>query len=92
MLSVVRELAANTSITILYVTHYAEEIQPLFQHSLLLKRGRVYAKGKTEALFQDETLSGFLEYPLHCYPEHEGYRMEAQVSSDICGLFHKQEV
>ena len=92
MLSVVRELAANTSITILYVTHYAEEIQPLFQHSQLLKRGRDYAKGKTEALFQDETLSGFLEYPLHCYPEHEGYRMEAQVSSDICGLFHKQEV
>lgn len=39
MLSVVRELAANTGITILYVTHYAEEIQPLFQRSHVVETG-----------------------------------------------------
>lgn len=92
MLSVVRELAANTDITMLYVTHYAEEIQPLFQHSMLLKKGRVYAKGLTEDLFQDERLTGFLEYPVHCSREGGGYQIEAHVPSNICQLLNSQEV
>lgn len=92
MLSVVRELAANTGITMLYVTHYAEEIQPLFQHTMLLKKGRVYAKGVTEELFQDERLSGFLEYPVHCTREGGGYQIQANVTSNICQLLHGQEV
>ena len=92
MLSVVRELAANTGITMLYVTHYAEEIQPLFQHSMLLKKGRVYAKGLTEDLFQDERLTGFLEYPVHCSREGGGYQIEAHVPSNICQLLNSQEV
>ena len=92
MLSVVRELAANTGITMLYVTHYAEEIQPLFQHSMLLKKGRVYAKGLTEDLFQDERLTGFLEYPVHCSREGGGYQIEAHVTSNICQMLNSQEV
>lgn len=91
MLSVVRELAANTPITMIYVTHYAEEIQPLFQRSLLLKRGRIYAKGKTEELFQDETLSGFLEYPVQCSQEQGRYQIRTSVASEICTLWHGKE-
>lgn len=92
MVRTVEELGRNTPITILYVTHYAEEIQPLFQHTLLLKNGRVYAKGKTEELFTDEKLSGFLEHPVHCVREHNGYRLETSVTSDICSLLQYGEV
>lgn len=92
MLSIVRELAKKTSVTILYVTHYAEEIQPLFQHSLLLKKGRIYAKGRTEDLFTDKKLSGFLDYPVCCRKEKMGYQIDAEVSSDICSLLRSEEV
>lgn len=88
MLSMVRELAEKTEITMIYVTHDAEEIQPLFQRSLLLKRGRVYAKGRTEDLFQKESLSGFLEYPVQCYRDKNGYHIQAQVVSNICELIN----
>lgn len=59
VLGMVQELAANTDITVIYVTHYTEEILDIFQHTLLLKNGRVYAQGRTEELFTQERLSRF---------------------------------
>lgn len=91
MFSVVRELAMNTAITMLYVTHYAEEIQPLFQHSMLLRRGRVYAKGKTDALFQDKPLSEFLEHPVSCNNLNGHYEIHTTVRSEICQLWNEKE-
>lgn len=63
MLSLVRTLSQNPDITIIYVTHYTEEILDIFDQCLLLKNGRVYAKGKTTELFQEETVSEFLDAP-----------------------------
>lgn len=63
MLQIVRQLSEQ-GITIIYVTHYTEEILELFDHCLLLKNGRVYQQGLTEKLFTEENLSDFLECPV----------------------------
>lgn len=73
MLERVVQMAANPSITIIYVTHYPEEILPLFEKCLLMKKGTIYRTGLTEALFNDETLSGFIEAPVKVAYEQEKY-------------------
>ncbi len=52
--------------TIIYVTHHVEEILPVFQNTLLLKKGEVFAKGKTKDMLESETLSAFFEMPVEC--------------------------
>ena len=56
----VERLAAETDMTIIYVTHYIEEILPEFDKALLLKSGRIYKTGPTAELFNSEVISGFL--------------------------------
>lgn len=60
MLSLVKRLSCNPEITIIYVTHYTEEILDIFDKCLLLKNGQVYAIGNTQALFQEGVISDFL--------------------------------
>ncbi|MFJ5963478.1 ABC transporter ATP-binding protein [Bacillus sp. NPDC093026] len=45
--------------TLLYTTHHAEEILPIFQHTLLLQEGTVFAKGDTKQILTSEMLSSF---------------------------------
>lgn len=48
----------------LLVTHHIEEILPIFTHVLLIRRGQVFAKGKTKDVLCSETLSDFFETPV----------------------------
>ncbi|NGZ75649.1 ABC transporter ATP-binding protein [Saccharibacillus alkalitolerans] len=50
--------------TLLLVTHHIEEISPLFSHSLLIRRGRVFAQGRSEEILSSERLSDFFELPV----------------------------
>jgi iron complex transport system ATP-binding protein len=50
--------------TILYVTHHVEEILPVFNKTLLLKAGQVFAAGKTEEMISSETLTQFFDLPV----------------------------
>lgn len=75
LLDITRTLAAETGITLLYVTHTAEEILPLFSRALLLKSGRIFAKGATEDLFNSETLSRFFGQPVACQRGSIGYAL-----------------
>ncbi|MDW7651374.1 MAG: ABC transporter ATP-binding protein [Bacillota bacterium] len=50
--------------TILYVTHRIEEILPVFTHTLLLRRGEIYAQGKTDDVLNKANLAGFFETPI----------------------------
>ena len=59
-----KEMAGSKNTTIIYVTHYAEEITSVFDNCLLLKNGRVFAQGKTQTLFQNELLSQLLDHPV----------------------------
>lgn len=82
MLQLVKDLAEHTSVTIIYVTHYPEEILELFDHCLLLRHGRIFKIGPTEELMSSETLSSFLEKPIHV----EKYKGKLQVATTPDGL------
>lgn len=47
--------------SIIYVTHYVEEILPVFRHTLLLKKGEVFSSGLTSDMISERTLSDFFE-------------------------------
>lgn len=71
-----REYLFNTleslspQVTLIYVTHYTDEISPLFGKTLLLKNGAVFAQCETQTLFTDETISP----PLRLSGDHhQGY-------------------
>lgn len=64
MLDMVQRTATTTNTTIIYVTHYLEEVLASFDQCLLLKHGRIYKKGKSEEIFSQDVLSDFLDQPL----------------------------
>lgn len=64
LFKVMEQLADQEKLTIIYVTHYLEEIKPIFEKSLLLKNGRIFASGSTAELFTDERISAFLDRPV----------------------------
>lgn len=55
MLRFIKKIA-NEDITIIYVTHYLEEVVADFDQCLVLKEGEIYAKGKTEEILKDGLL------------------------------------
>ena len=79
LLNTLSELAQNTTMTILYVTHYTEEILlDVFKKTLLLKDGLVYRQGETADLFTDEIFSAFLDAPATIVPR-ANHGLEANV-------------
>ncbi|MGY0694367.1 ABC transporter ATP-binding protein [Virgibacillus sp. FSP13] len=50
--------------TILFVTHHIEEIMPIFTHTLLLKQGTIYGRGKREEMLTKEHLSRLFDLPV----------------------------
>lgn len=63
VLQAIADLAENTDMTIIYVTHYAEEILPMFDKTILIRDGYLYAQGMTKELFNSKVISDFLGYP-----------------------------
>lgn len=86
MLSAVQELATSLDITVVYVTHYLEEVVPLFEHCILLKNGRVYAKGRTDVLLTTEKLTKFLDYPAQIKNVDGKYFIDLSVRTDVATL------
>ncbi|KXT72612.1 ABC transporter ATP binding protein [Streptococcus sp. DD10] len=54
--------------TIIYVTHHAEEITTFMTHLLLLKNGKIIAKGKKEDVFIPHVLNEFYDCPVTLVP------------------------
>ena len=66
LLAGIAEIAARPDApTLLLVTHHIEEILPIFSHTLMIRRGEVFARGRTDELLQSKTLSAFFETPVH---------------------------
>ncbi len=61
MMQRVRNLAETTDITIIYVTHYPEEIQDYFTNCLLMQHGIVIANGTVDEVFNSAALSKLLQ-------------------------------
>ena len=77
-------LAEKTAMTLIYVTHYMDEILPCFDHTLMLKTGSVFACGKSDELFQKEVIEKLLDHPLkHLEAYKQGYTLEMDVTSNI---------
>ncbi|MBQ2860508.1 MAG: ATP-binding cassette domain-containing protein [Peptococcaceae bacterium] len=66
MLQYIRSLAKNPEITVIYVTHYAEEISEEFEHAILMRNGRIVQQGNTAELFSSESMRAFLECDVQC--------------------------
>lgn len=64
LLATIKTLATSQDTTIIYVTHYPEEILPSFDQTLLLRNGALYRTGPTQALFTSEVMSDFFNYPV----------------------------
>lgn len=63
LLVTIKELATTHDTTIIYVTHYPEEILPFFDKAMLLRNGAIYKIGPTRELFTSEVMSDFFSYP-----------------------------
>lgn len=59
--------------TIIYITHYIEEILPDFHNILFLKSGKIYAYGLKEDLLSSNHLSQLLEIPIQIHKKNEKY-------------------
>ena len=88
MMHTVQELAQRHHVTVIYVTHYPEEIQPFLNKTLLLQNGQVFTQGNTEDIITSETISNLLHEPVQILHEADG-RIHMQLNavtavSDIC--------
>lgn len=83
MLQTVKYLADNKNITIIYVTHYPEEILPMFDKCVLMKDGAFYQVGQTAEVFTEKNISGFIGHKVAI----EFHREHFYVSMDTGSIF-----
>ena len=60
MLNLIERLAQKTEITVIYVTHYPEEILPVFDKCILMKDGFFFRQGNTNEILTTEIMSSFV--------------------------------
>ena len=88
LFSTIEELSKEKHLSIIYVTHYAEEITPLFQKALLLKNGHIFAAGDISAVFNDQTIGELLGYPVEIRQEDAFYRLKVETQSKLSQLLN----
>ncbi len=59
ILNTITDLAADSDVTIIFVTHYTEEILPIFTKGLLLKNGQIHSQGVIEEVFSEANMTDF---------------------------------
>lgn len=82
LLEIVRKLALQQQITVIYVTHYVEEILPVFDKCLLLKNGLIFRIGKTKELITSESLSSFFNYPIFIENKNGRYGLSSELQEE----------
>lgn len=83
MLQFVREIAEITDITIIYVTHYVEEIMDVFDHCMFMKNGKIQKLGSTKELLSAESLSELLEHQVYTKEIDNRIYVSQSPSSDL---------
>lgn len=86
MLETVEKLSKEKNITILYVTHYVEEILPIFENALVLKDGLIWKKGKTKDIFTTEQLSEYFSHDIEIMNIGNRYSAELKTNTHITEL------
>ena len=93
MMNTVKALAESKKVTIIYVTHYPEEVQPFMNKTMLLKNGRAFAKGDTESVLTSENLSILLDETVHVAKNTDGsVKMEVDAPSYVADKFYGEQV
>ena len=93
MMNTVRALAESKKVTIIYVTHYPEEVQPFMNKTMLLKNGRAFAKGDTESVLTSENLSILLDETVHVVQNADGsVTMDVDAPSYVADKFYGEQV
>lgn len=78
LLRKISELAEGSNKTIIYVTHYPEEILPVFDKGIILSHGKIVDQGAVTEIMSTERLSKSLETPIHIGHLTDG-RMDLRV-------------
>lgn len=86
MLETVMRLSKEKNITILYVTHYVEEILPIFDNALMLKDGLIYKIGETEKIFTTEQLSEYFNHNIEIIHKDGRYAAKLKTDSKLAEL------
>ena len=92
VLKTVEDLAEHTDMTIIYVTHYAEEILPSFDKTMLLREGRIYRQGKTKEMFDSEIMSDFLRYEAFVNQNDDKFEINLELESGLDTTILQKEV
>lgn len=87
MLETVTRLSKERNITVLYVTHYVEEILPIFENALMLKEGRIDIMGKTREIITTEHLSEYFSHDIEILRNEERYVAKLKTETKITELF-----
>lgn len=82
LLNTIKEIADDSNTTIICATHYLEEILPFYQKAVLMKAGGIFAAGKTEEVFTDQTLSTFFCKKAECYLDEK--RLHLNILESYC--------
>lgn len=91
LFSTIEALSQKKDLTIIYVTHYTEEIMPLFSKALFLRSGHIFAQGATEALMTNEKLEAFLGYPVKVTKINGTYYLQIETKSTLVDLLEEGE-
>ena len=83
ILKTVEDLALHTDMTLIYVTHYAEEILPMFDKILLMREGKLYCQGETKEILNSALFTDFLRYNADVQKNGDKYDILLDIK---CGL------
>lgn len=85
-------LASSGKVTILYVTHYAEEIPAFIKKAILLRDGFVFAQGSIDEMMQSSKISELLHEDVRVSRDKEGHmHMNVEATSNIYSLCYDDD-
>lgn len=83
MLETITKLVQERGITALYVTHYVEEILPIFENCIMLKEGKVCHMGKTADILTTEGLSDYFGHDIEIVQQDGRYVAKLKTETKI---------
>lgn len=73
-LNTIANIANAEDTTIICATHYAEEMLPCFKNGILMKDGKIFAKGSLDEVFTTKTLSTFFSHRTFCHHVNDTFQ------------------
>lgn len=70
-MELLESLMQQENLTVIFVSHDINDVRGMFPNTMMLRNGRMFAKGKTKDLFQSEHLSKFFQQKVKLDPIEE---------------------